>query len=116
MSRADERQPAPIRNDQPHVIDLVMCDLQARSEVGVQTYGVRLQPFNGRDALMDAYQEALNLCMCLRQALEERNARVRSDPPQASVTSGDPLKGEGVCLDCGQRTLGWLCPCSKCVK
>jgi hypothetical protein len=28
---------------------------------------------NGRDSLMDAYQEALDLVMYLRQAIEERN-------------------------------------------
>lgn len=38
----------------------VAADLQYRSEVGLRTYGVRLQPFNGRDALIDLYEELLD--------------------------------------------------------
>ena len=34
-----------------------------------------LQAFNGRDALRDAYEEALDLCQYLRQALYERDGR-----------------------------------------
>lgn len=65
-------QPAPQPNDRPNVVDLVVKDLQDRAEVGLAKYGVKLQPFNGRNALMDAYQEALDLCMYLRQAMEEQ--------------------------------------------
>jgi hypothetical protein len=36
-----------------------------------------LQPHNGRDCLMDAYQEALDLAMYLRQAIFERDTRGR---------------------------------------
>jgi hypothetical protein len=41
-------------------------------------YGKTLQTFNGRDALTDAYQESLDLCMYLRQMIEERNQMKRS--------------------------------------
>jgi hypothetical protein len=54
------------------IAKLVQLDIEQRACVGEATYGVRLQPFNGRDALIDAYQEALDLCMYLRQAIEER--------------------------------------------
>jgi len=54
------------------VLDLVMKDLTARAEEGHKKYGTYLETHNGRDALMDAYQEALDLCMYLRQAIEER--------------------------------------------
>jgi hypothetical protein len=33
-----------------------------------------LQAFNGRDALRDAYEEALDLACYLRQAIAERDA------------------------------------------
>ena len=36
-------------------------------------YGEPLTTGNGRDALRDAYEEALDLCLYLRQALEESN-------------------------------------------
>jgi hypothetical protein len=38
----------------------------------VRQYGERLAAHNGRDALQDAYEEALDLALYLRQALAER--------------------------------------------
>ena len=54
------------------IIDLVKKDLDARVEVGKQRYGETLKAFNGRDAMLDAYQEALDLVMYLKQTLNER--------------------------------------------
>lgn len=65
-------QPDPIKNDQPHIADLVIADMVERKAIGIERYKTALQPFNGRDALIDAYQEALDLTMYLRQAIEER--------------------------------------------
>jgi len=67
-------QPPPVQNDGTPVWDLVITDMRARKEFGGRKYGTYLQAFNGRDALMDAYQEALDLCVYLRQAIEERRA------------------------------------------
>lgn len=69
----NEPQPAPQQNDLPAVWDLVIGDMQARDYVGLGRYGTRLQPHNGRDALVDAYQEALDLTVYLRQAIFERD-------------------------------------------
>lgn len=66
-------EPDPIHNDNPAVWELVMADMEARNEFGKQKYGTPLQAFNGRDALKDAYEEALDLCVYLRTAIEERN-------------------------------------------
>jgi hypothetical protein len=66
-------QPKPIPNDKPAVWDLVLADMTARDAVGRERYGVPLQPHNGRDCLRDAYEEALDLAVYLRQALYERN-------------------------------------------
>jgi len=70
-------QPAPMRDiaDQPAVWDLVIADMRERDVVGRQRYGTPLQPHNGRDALVDAYQEALDLAVYLRQAIYERSGR-----------------------------------------
>lgn len=54
------------------VMDRVIEDLRDRDRVGRETYGTSLWPYNGRDALWDAYCEALDLAMYLRQALDER--------------------------------------------
>jgi hypothetical protein len=42
-------------------------DMLSRHELGVQRYGVPLRVWNGRDALADAYQEALDLVVYLEQ-------------------------------------------------
>ena len=68
-------QPAPVENDQPAVWPLVIMDMAARDQVGRARYGVPLQPNNGRDALRDAYEESLDLCAYLRQAIMERDGR-----------------------------------------
>jgi hypothetical protein len=53
--------------------DLVAADLAERRQFGLRKYGTTLTAGNGRDALKDAYEEALDLCVYLRQALEERS-------------------------------------------
>ena len=54
------------------IAEKVKADIEKRAQVGLRTYGERLTIHNGRDALWDAYEEALDLCMYLRQAIEER--------------------------------------------
>lgn len=49
----------------------VVSDLKDRQTKGIKVYGKPLSIFNGRDALMDAYEEALDLVMYLRQRLTE---------------------------------------------
>ena len=66
-------QPDPTPNALPAVWDLVRADMDARDRLGEQRYGVRLQPFNGRDALRDAYEESLDKVAYLRQAIYERD-------------------------------------------
>lgn len=69
---AAQLQPMPVHNDLDPVYKGVIADIYARHRKGVETYGEPLRPHNGRDALLDAYQEALDLCMYLKQAIEER--------------------------------------------
>lgn len=70
----------PTRNDAPSVQGLVIADLEVRTQVGIQRYGTPLQPFNGRDALRDAYEEAFDLACYLRQAIEERDTgKIKND-------------------------------------
>ncbi len=56
------------------VLPLVESDLKARVEKGCREYGEPLTTHNGRDALWDAYEEALDLALYLRQAITEREA------------------------------------------
>jgi hypothetical protein len=57
------------------VWDLVLEDMQARDRVGARRYGQRLMAHDGRDALRDAYDEALDLAVYLRKAMLERDGR-----------------------------------------
>ena len=49
-------------------------DLEARAALGAAKYGERLRAHNGRDPLVDAYQEMLDAWQYLRQELEEHHA------------------------------------------
>lgn len=74
-SAAVNVEPKPIPNQHPHVADLVIADINSRKEFGLKKYGTALQPHNGRDALTDAYQEALDMCKYIRQAIYERDGK-----------------------------------------
>lgn len=71
--RSGDSQDLPTVNDLPFIQDAVIADIDARKQVGIRRYGTALQPFNGRDALLDAYEEALDLAIYLKQALVERD-------------------------------------------
>lgn len=68
-----DKQPMPKKNKLPAVWDLVIKDMKARDKVGLERYKTRLQPFNGRDVLVDIYQEMLDAAVYLRQLIYERN-------------------------------------------
>ena len=64
-------QVEPTPNNYPYIMDLVLKDIEERAELGKQRYRTYLQPFNGRSALRDAYEEILDLACYLRQKLYE---------------------------------------------
>ena len=73
------KKPNPAIAEQPtptgsgaDVATLVCADIEARVAKGERTYGERLRAHNGRNALWDAYQEALDLAIYLRQHIEEQ--------------------------------------------
>jgi len=53
------------------VVDEVIKDMKQRKADGIEKYGRPLETHNGRRALVDAYQEALDLCIYLKQHLLE---------------------------------------------
>lgn len=68
-----QQQAAP-SGDGADVTELVLKDLIDRREAGTRKYGTALRTFNGRNALVDAYQEATDLTVYLRQKIEEDRA------------------------------------------
>lgn len=72
----NDPEPQPVsREQEPAVWDLVIKDMRERDAIGERKYGTRLQPRNGRAPLRDAYQEALDLAVYLRQEIYERDNR-----------------------------------------
>lgn len=51
--------------------EYVQQALLGREQLGIARYGTTLQAGNGRDWLLDAFEEALDLVQYLRQGLEE---------------------------------------------
>jgi hypothetical protein len=69
---------------------LVREDLEVRERVGTERYGTSLQLFNGRNAMVDAYQEVLDLACYLRQHLAEQETLETLGslvPPKALVAA-----------------------------
>lgn len=99
-NEAVTREPSPVRNEGPSIWAILIDetraghyggdtpekqhlleDMATREATGRERCGTPLQAFNGRDAMVDAYQEALDLAVYLRQAqaegrLQEWNALV----------------------------------------
>lgn len=69
---AKQPEPTP-RPEAPSIQAAVRADLEIREQIGIETYGTHLTAHNGRDALRDAYEEALDQALYLRQAIAERD-------------------------------------------
>lgn len=60
----------PSGSDAP-VVDVILQDMAERDQLGRKRYGVPLTAHNGRDPMVDAYQEALDYAVYLMAALDE---------------------------------------------
>lgn len=69
----ETEQPMPTVGGQS-VTDALIEHLKARQQKGIETYGRSLETFNGRRALRDAREEALDLAQYIQQAEMEREA------------------------------------------
>lgn len=86
--------PAPeYEETQPAVWDLVMADFAARDKMGRQKYGTPLQPFNGRNALRDMYEEMQDMIVYARQRLTEEEAIERRRAVAQQMTKTAVLDG-----------------------
>lgn len=72
-------EPSPTMSEHPPIIGQVMRDLVRRADGGVKKYGTLLRPFNGRNQLVDLYQELLDaVCYCAALIYEEEHNGVRN--------------------------------------
>jgi len=70
-------QPPPVLTDRSEDITrghLIRAE-RMRSAQGVRRYGTTLHSFNGRDAVADAFQEAVDGMMYCRQQIEEHKCK-----------------------------------------
>ncbi len=67
---ATHKEPHPAGKGTP-ITDLVIEDLLERKEFGTAKYGEPLMAFNGRDPLVDLYQELIDAVMYIRQYMVE---------------------------------------------
>lgn len=78
-SHTDSTQPKP-QAGQESITDAVIGDLLARREHGVRKYGTELQSHNGRDAMVEIYQELIDSVVYVKQLLMERDAAPQLRP------------------------------------
>lgn len=66
-------QPDPVEGKLTPSVFLVVNDVLARGDFGKKKYGVEHTADNGRDHLIDAYEEALDLAIYLRAEILKRS-------------------------------------------
>lgn len=111
-------QPAPIKNEHPAMWDVVvseidklvfanpfqrdslsklLIDIKERDAFGLLKYGTRLRPFNGREFLIDAYQESMDLTVYLRGKLYEASEQmIVTDEQTILINALGPLYMQSV--------------------
>jgi hypothetical protein len=107
---SDETQPLPTPGEGDIMLALERR-VRQRREKGIAMYGRSLQAFNGRRALVDALEEAVDLAAYLEQELHERaklEARVAgaAQSHATHVASGNLEAGCGECFHFLQAQLG----------
>lgn len=102
QGHADSTQPAPKRGEaSASVTDAVVRDLQSRRDHGVGKYGVELLSHNGRDAMLDAYQESLDTTVYLKQCLMERSGAAIVPTPEQVAADFTRLRDDVQCKRLG---------------
>jgi len=71
MENINKKEPAPIQNFSVPVYVKLITLIAERAEMGRQKHGTHLQANNGRNAMMDALQESIDLNQYLMQKLME---------------------------------------------
>jgi hypothetical protein len=93
-----EPQAPPRRTDGPAIWPLVIADMQSRDAAGRAKYGTPLQANNGRDALVDAYQEALDLAVYLvpRPAFDAEHEEAATPRKQVPHVTSQSVLDAGI--------------------
>ncbi|QDN94903.1 hypothetical protein FNV58_00820 (plasmid) [Streptomyces sp. RLB1-9] len=96
LRQRDGDQPLPTEG-QENVQDALIERIKERRALGIQRYGRPLQTFNGRNAVRDALEEALDLSTYLMQVeMEQKAVQARIRHALTLHVSGL----SGLCLTC----------------
>ncbi len=71
-----EDQQLPEKNNFPFVADELGRYLEYRKQIGIQRYGTPLQPHNGRDVLLDLFEELIDATTYFAQMIIERDGKL----------------------------------------
>ncbi|MGE0539729.1 MAG: hypothetical protein AB7R89_06085 [Dehalococcoidia bacterium] len=83
-------------------------DIEARRQKGIETYHRELEIHNGRDALLDLYEEVADALAYFKQLLMERDAGRCTDEACAPCTACS--------LRLAEQTQAHPCGCLACVR
>lgn len=88
----------PIPNGSRPIWDRVIEDMRERDRVGRERYGTPLQSHNGRDGLVDLYQELLDAVVYIRKEIAEReDLRARIAMLESAIRSHRDQRGDDRC-------------------
>ena len=76
------------------LVTAVIADMRERDRLGRERYGVPLQPHNGRDALLDMYEELLDACAYGMQVHMEGSSRRLDEALSTALTLASVVKDE----------------------
>lgn len=117
MSLVTPQPPPKQDNPEPAIWDLVIADMKARDEFGHRKYGTRLRAYDGRDTLVDAYQESLDKTVYLRKLIYERDnptidviERRRKRKRETKAAH----EANGLCRDCSKAAVDGRTRCAGC--
>ncbi len=77
-------QPLP-RGGGQCVQDRLIAEIEARKQLGIERYGQPLMTGNGRDAVRDAWEEAIDLAAYLTQMMMERENQATDYAAEAAT-------------------------------
>jgi hypothetical protein len=106
---ATAEQPRPAPGRATETAELVIADLRERARLGRAKYGEPHRADNGRDHLIDLYQEQLDAAQYIRAEIERRRLESRPAPDLAASDEVARLRAD--LAEATTRGLGWQRQC-----
>lgn len=92
-------------DDGADTVSKLVADMHERDELGLKRYSVKLTAHNGRDHMIDAYQELLDFVVYTRAWLDEHGIDVLAPGMPTKASDPDNIKLEDLTLNPRERTM-----------